>query len=295
MQSFEYLSPRSLKAALDAIGKKGSKYQLLAGGTNVVPEFREGTRRPALVVDLGRIKTLNYIRDKNGKISIGSMTTMADIIRSPIIKKHAPVLWNAASRFAGPVVRNRATIGGNLADASPAADSAVPLLALQARVRIKSRKAQRTVALEDFFTGYRKNVLRRGEILTEVVFPKPPRRIKPLYHKLGRRNAMAISVASVAIMLDMRGKTCMDATIALGAVAPTPIRAGKAEAVLKGKKVDVPLIRKCGEAAAKCTCPIDDIRASAEYRRTVCEVMVNRLICEGLGFENAFSNMNREE
>ena len=286
MQSFEYLSPKTLKAALDAIGKKGLRYKLVAGGTNVIPDLREGTQRPALVVDLGRIKTLNYIKDKNGKISIGSLTTIADIIKSPIIKKHAPVLWIAASKFAGPVVRNRATIGGNIVDGSPAADSAVPLMALQARVKIKNQKAQRTVSMERFFTGYKKNVLRRGEILTEVVFSKPPRRVKQLYHKLGRRNAMAISVASVAIMLDMKRKTCVDATIAMGALAPTPIRANRAEKTLIGKKVDIELIRKCGEMAAKSARPIGDIRASAEYRRTICEVLVNRLICEGLGLEN---------
>jgi len=286
MQSFEYLSPRTLKAALDTIAKKGLRYQILAGGTNVIPDLRGGTRKPGLVVDLRHITSLSYIKDKNEKISIGSLTTIADIIKSPVIKKHAPVLWKAASHFAGPVVRNRATIGGNLVDASPAADSAVPLLALQAKVRLRSRNGQRTVALEDFFTGYRKNVLRRGEILTEVVFSKPARSMKSLYHKLGRRNAMAISVASVAIMLDMKGKTCRGAAIAMGAVAPTPIRAGMAEEILIGQKIDKDLIRKCGVTAAKCTRPIDDIRASARYRRTVCEVMVNRLISEGLGLDN---------
>lgn len=285
MQSFEYLSPKTLKAALDTIAEKGLRYQILAGGTNVIPDLRDGNQKPSLVVDLGRITTLSYIKDKNGKISIGSLTTIADIIKSPVIKKHVPLLWQAATEFAAPVVRNRATIGGNLVDASPAADSAVPLLALRARVRLKSRKGQRTVALKDFFTGYRKNVLKRGEILTEVVFSKPPRRMKALYHKLGRRNAMAISVASAAIMLDMKGKTCRDAAIALGAVAPTPIRAGKAEEILIGHKIDGELVRKCGVTAAKCARPIDDIRASAEYRRTVSEVMVSRLISEGLGLE----------
>jgi CO/xanthine dehydrogenase FAD-binding subunit len=119
--------------------------------------------------------------------------------------------------------------------------------------------------------------------------------MKQFYHKLGRRNAMAISVASVAILLDMKRKICVDATIAMGALAPTPIRANRAEKTLIGKKVDIDLIKKCAEVAAKSTRPIDDIRATAEYRRTVCGVLVRRLISEGLGFENGFENANREE
>ena len=286
MQAFEYLSPKSLKAAFQAISSRGLNYEIIAGGTNFVPNLRDGTVRPKRVVDLGGLKTLSYIKEKNGLIKVGATTTIADLLKSPLIERQAPVLWAACSQFAGPVVRNRATVGGNLVDASPAADTAVPLLALKARVGLRSLDGQRTLALDKFFTGYRKTAIQSGEILTEVAFPIPHRGTKYGYHKLGRRNAMAISVASVAVVLQMVGKTCKDAAIALGAVAPTPLRIAKAEALLKGKKVDVELAQKCGEVVADCVKPIDDIRASAEYRRTVSQVLVSRVICEALELDS---------
>jgi carbon-monoxide dehydrogenase medium subunit len=286
MQAFDYVSPKSVKAAFQAIRGRGLNYKVVAGGTNFIPNLRDGTVRPKLVVDLGGLKTLNYIKEKNAQIKVGALTTIADLLKSPIIKKRAPVLWAACSQFAGPVVRNRATVGGNLMDASPAADTAVPLLALKAKVRLRSLNGQRTLALDEFFTGYRKTAIKSGEILTEVAFPIPPRGTKYGYHKLGRRNAMAISVASVAVVLEMTGKTCKGATIALGAVAPTPLRIAHAEALLKAKKVDVELAQKCGEMAAGSVKPIDDIRASADYRRTVSQVLVSRAICESLALDN---------
>lgn len=286
MQAFDYVSPKSLKAAFQAIRGKGLNYKIVAGGTNFVPNLRDGTVRPKRVVDLGGLKTLSYIKEKNGLIKVGATTTIADLLKSPIIKKRAPVLWAACSQFAGPVVRNRATVGGNLVDASPAADTAVPLLALKAQVRLRSLNGQRTLALDRFFTGYRKTAIQSGEVLTEVAFPIPSPGTKYAYHKLGRRNAMAISVASVAVLLEMKGNTCKDAAIALGAVAPTPLRIAKAEALLKGKNVDVELAQKCAEVVAGCVKPIDDIRASAEYRRTVSQVLVLRAICESLEFHN---------
>ena len=286
MQAFDYLSPKSLKAAFQAIRGKGLSYKVVAGGTNFVPNLRDGTVRPKVVVDLGGLKTLNYIKEKNGQIRVGTLTTIADLLKSPIIKKRAPVLWAACSQFAGPVVRNRATVGGNLVDASPAADTAVPLLALKAQVKLKSLNGQRTLSLDKFFMGYRKTAIKSGEILTEVAFPIPPRGTKYGYHKLGRRNAMAISVASVAVVLETKGKTCKDAAIALGAVAPTPLRIAKAEALLKEKKVDVELAQKCGDMVAGLVKPIDDIRASADYRRKVSQVLVTRVICESLELEN---------
>jgi len=287
MSGFDFLSPKSLIAALRAIDGKASTCKLLAGGTNVIPTLRDGTLKPRLVVDLGGIRALNYIREKQGWIQIGALTTIRDLLNSPLIKKKGSLLWEATHIFAGPLVRNRATVGGNLADASPAADTAVPLLALGARVKLRSLKGQRTVPLNRFFAGYQRTVIKPGEILTEVTFPVPARGRKQSYYKLGRRNAMAISVVSVAVLLQMKGKTCTDTAIALGAVAPTPLRVEKAEGILRGKKVDLELVKHCAQAAAKSVKPIDDIRASADYRRTLCEVLVHRMICQSLGLEDA--------
>jgi carbon-monoxide dehydrogenase medium subunit len=285
MNEFDFFSPENITSALRAISPKGLNYKLLAGGTNLIPYIREESARPNLVIDLSKIQALRYITEEKGLIRIGALTTISDLLDSKIIKNRVPLLWKAAGQFAGPVVRNRATVGGNLADASPAADSAIPLLALQAQVKLRSIKGQRTVRLEDFFTGYRQTVLKPGEILCEISFPIPGRDTKYAYHKMGRRNAMAISVVSVAVLLKMSGKKCQEAAIALGAVAPTPIRSREAEALLGKHTVDVDLARSCGEAAAQSVTPIDDMRASAEYRRNMCVYWVREAIVEGAGLQ----------
>ncbi|MBW1787533.1 MAG: xanthine dehydrogenase family protein subunit M [Deltaproteobacteria bacterium] len=286
MRGFDFLSPPSLTAALRAIEGRGRTYKIIAGGTNVIPNLRDGTIQPRLVVDLGDVKALRYIKEANGWIKIGAMTTISELRDSGLIKRRAPVLWEATHAFAGPLVRNRATIGGNLADASPAADTAVPLLALNARVRLRRIDGRRTIPLNAFFAGYRKTAMKPGEILTEIAFPVNPQGTKYGYHKLGRRNAMAVSVASVAVVLHMRGKTCVGAAVSMGAVASTPIRVKEAEALLKRSKVDPALAAQCGELAARKSRPIDDMRASADYRRTVCGTLVRRAICQSLGLED---------
>ncbi len=283
MNGFDFLSPESLNAALRAISTKGRNYKIIAGGTNLVPDMRSQSTSPGWVIDLTGIETLRYLKEERGLIRIGALTTISDLIDSKLIKNRAPLLWKAASHFAGPIVRNRATVGGNLVDASPAADSAVPLLALKAQVKLRSLKGQRTIPLDQFFADYRKTALRSGEILTEVAFPIPERTARFAYHKMGRRNAMAISVVSVGVLLKMKGETCSEAAIALGAVAPTPIRVLAVESLLQNNKVDLDLAKKCGELAAKSAHPIGDLRASADYRRQMCAVYVRKAICQTVG------------
>jgi carbon-monoxide dehydrogenase medium subunit len=283
MNDFDFLSPQSLNTALRAVSTKGRNYKIIAGGTNLVPDMRSQSISPRWVIDLGGIETLRFLKEERGLIRIGALTTMADLVDSKLVRNRAPLLWQAASHFAGPIVRNRATVGGNLVDASPAADSAVPLLALQAQVKLQSLKGKRTMPLEHFFADYRKTALRSGEILTEIVFPIPERTAKFAYHKMGRRNAMAISVVSVGVLLKMKGDICSEAAVALGAVAPTPIRVLKVESLLRNRKVDLALAKTCGELAAESAHPIDDLRASADYRREMCAVFVQKAICRSVG------------
>ena len=286
MSGFDFLSPKSLNSALQALSTKGRRSKLLSGGTNLVSDIRSQSVQPFWIIDLSGIQGLWYLKEERGLIRIGALTTISDLIDSKLIKNRVPLFWQAASHFAGPIVRNRATVGGNLVDASPAADSAVPLLALKAQVKLRSLKGQRTVPLDQFFVDYRKTAIRSGEILTEVHFPIPGRTATFAYHKMGRRNAMAISVVSVAALLKMKGDTCSEAAIALGAVAPTPIRLREAESLLQGKKVDWDLAKKCGELAAESVSPIDDLRASADYRRQMCAVYVREAICQSVGLKN---------
>jgi len=289
MKGFEFFAPASLQEALDLIDGKGRDYELLAGGTNLVPNIRDGSSTPLAVVDLGAVKTLRYIKEEEDMIKIGSLTTFSDILKSDLIKHRAVILREAVGKIAGPLIRNRATVGGNLVDASPAADSAVPLLALKAQLTLRSLKGDRTVPLARFFADYRKTLIEPGEILTEIVFPAPPKDSRFGYEKIGRRNAMAISVASVAVMLHMKEDTCTDACIALGAIAPTPIRLGEAEALLRDKVVNLDLAQRCGEIALKDAEPISDLRASSEYRRHVCDVLVRRTICRSLNIKEETS------
>lgn len=279
MKGFDFVSPISLTAALRAIDETGRRCKILAGGTNVIPDLRSGNIRPRLVLDLSRIKTLDYIREGKKGIKIGSLTTISRIHESALVQKRVPLLWEATRFFAGPLVRNRATVGGNLVDASPAADTAVPLLAHGAQVRLQSLNGRRTVPLNAFFTAYRKTIMSPGEILIEIEIPFDPQGSKYRYYKLGRRNAMAVSVVSLAVALHMNGKVCADAAVALGALAPTPLRMTAVEALLRGKEIDDELARQCGELAAESADPITDIRASAEYRRIVCRNMVHQMIC----------------
>jgi CO/xanthine dehydrogenase FAD-binding subunit len=295
MRDFDFLAPKSLNAALRAIGEKGLAYTLLAGGSNVIPDLRAGSATSGLIVDIGGIRSLKYIKEEKGTVRIGALVTLAELLDSQLIRNRAPVLWEAARRFAGPLVRNRATVGGNLAEASPAADTAVPLLALKARVKLERLQGARTVGLDAFLVGYRKNALKPGEMVTEVSFPIPPPETKQGYCKMGRRRAMAISVVSVAALVKMNGKSCLDVSLALGAVAPTPLRALEAESLLRGRIVSKGAVRKCAKAAAAEAQPIDDLRASAAYRRRICQVLVNRTLCQALGLDDEGSAPAKEE
>jgi carbon-monoxide dehydrogenase medium subunit len=275
----DYIQPRSLKEPLKLARKSREKVTFIGGGTNVIPDMRAGAIKPAVLIDLSHLKNLSYIKEDKKKIRIGALTTISEIASSKPIQEHAPILSQAAQQLGNPLVRNRATIGGNLADASPAADTAVPLLALGAEVVTASEGGKaRQVPIDQFFIGPNRTILKKGEIIKEVNFAKPNSKTKTGYFKLGLRNAMAISIASVAVIMEMRNGGCERAKIALGAVAPTPIRAYRTEEMLMGKEITVELIKTCCNEVAKEVRPISDIRASAEYRREMTSVILGRLI-----------------
>lgn len=285
MKNFEFQRPETIEDALKAIDGMGERCKIVAGGTNLVPNLRSGALRPELVIDLGGIEQLKKIELDGETVKIGAMATFAEIIGSSVIKERASILWEAASHIAGPLVRNRATLGGNLVDASPAADSAVPLLALDVEVTLLGNSGERAVSLGEFFLGYRKVDLKPGELLTGVSFKAPADNISQAFYKLGRRGAMAISVVSAGVLLEANQAGCLRARIALGAVAPTPIRALAAEQVLVGSQIDAKLADSAGELASAATDPVSDIRATADYRSKVCGVLVRRLVmkCAGIG------------
>lgn len=282
MQSeIELHRPRNLTEVLTLLSQYGPDGKLLAGGTNMVVELRDGHHNGKSLVDLSHLEELRGISKQDGYIMIGGGTTISELIDHPLIGAHAGILKEAARLFANPLVRNRATVAGNLVDASPAADTAPPLLALNAEVQLMSQTATRWIKLENFITGVRKTLLQPGEVMVAIRWPVPPARSAGAYTKVGLRKADAISVLSVAVMitLDETG-VCSQTSIALGAVAPKPFRAHEAEALLTGKVPDTALIAETAHLAAESTRPIDDIRGTAAYRKRVVAITVRRLLTQ---------------
>ncbi len=251
---------------------------IIAGGTDLIPEIRAGRRSPSQVVDL-RLLPLTDIVVEADRIRVGARVTFADILTSDAIEAEFPALVEAAAQLGGPPIRNRATLGGNLVNASPAADGAPPLLAYDASVAIVGLGGEREVPLPEFFHRPGQTVLIPGEILTEIRMPRPEGHTTSSFMKYGPRNAMAISVVSVAVRVTGDGLGGVDDTrIALGAVAPTPIRAEGAERIVTAEGLGTDAVASASAAAAEACSPIGDIRSTAEYRRHLVEVLVRRLL-----------------
>ena len=275
----EYIRPKNVRDVLQRMKKLKGRGKLVAGGTNVIPDMRAKAIKPQALIDISHLKNHSYIKEEKKRILIGSLTTISDLASSKVIGHYAPIFYEAAQQLGNPLVRNRATIGGNLADASPAADTAVPLLALEALVVTEKNGGKgRQIPIDQFFLGPNETVLRPDEIIREVIIPKPSPNSKMAYIKLGLRNAMAISVVSLAVLMEMEKGKCKKARISLGAVAPTPIRAYRTEEILTEKKITPELIEICSKEVSKEVSPISDIRARAEYRKSMASVLLKRLI-----------------
>ncbi len=252
---------------------------LIAGGTNVIPDLRARAIRPQVLIDISQLKGLSYIKEDKKTIHIGALTTISEIATSKIIQKWAPLLSQAAHQLGNPLVRNRATIAGNLADASPAADTAVPLLALEAMIVIQGGK-EKQVPVHQLFVGPNQTVLKRDEMIREVIVPKFNPHVRTAYFKLGLRNSMAVSVVSMAVLIEMEKTFCKKARISCGAVAPKPIRVYRIEEMLENHEVTERLLGECCETIGKEISPISDIRASKEYRTEMATVLLRRGIRE---------------
>ena len=275
----ELFRPQNLVEALRLLAQHRPDGKPLAGGTNVIVELRDGHHNCKSFVDLSRLEELRGIKIQDGYVVIGGGTTITDLIHNPLIDEHASILKEAAQVFANPLVRNRATVAGNLVDASPAADTAPPLLALNAEIQLMSQSAIRWVKLNDFITGVRKTLLQPDELVAAIRWPVPSLRSVGAYAKVGLRKADAISVLSAAVMLEVNESgLCQKAAIALGAVAPRPFRVHDAEVTLLGKPLAPEQIAIAVRLAAEATRPIDDIRGAASYRKRVSEVTVRRLL-----------------
>lgn len=275
----EYFSPKTISEAFALMRRWKGKAKVIAGGTNVIPEIRAKFLKKKILVDFNHLKTLSYIKEEKKRIRIGGLTTIAEIASSEVVQKYGPVLSGAAHQLGNPLVRNRATIAGNLADASPAADTAVPLLALEAMiVTDRDGGKGRQIPIDQFFLGPNRTVLKHDEMIREIFFSKIDPDSKMAYIKLGLRNAMAISVVSIAVLLEIDKDHCQKARVSLGAVAPKPIRAYEIEEMLVNQAISQELIKACCAKVEKEINPISDIRASADYRRSMTSILLKRAL-----------------
>jgi CO/xanthine dehydrogenase FAD-binding subunit len=282
---FEYLAPKTIDEALSLLAQHKGKTKVIAGGTDIVPQLkRREIKPPQYLIDLKNVPNWDYIKyDKVGGLTLGALATIQAVETSSIIREKFSVLAQAAESMASPQVRNRGTIAGNISNAVPSADSAPALLTLEASLKLISHKGSRTVNVEDFFSGPNQTVLADDEILQEIQIANLPPHSQGIYLKLGPRKSMDLAIVGVAVVVIAEDGLCTDIRIALGAVAPTPIRAKKAEAILKGHNFSDELIEKAAQAAAGQSKPIDDHRASAEYRKEMVKVLTRRAIKQAIG------------
>ena len=284
----EYINATTIEEVLQALSKKGERARIVAGGTDLILELERGVRKGIeTLIDVTRIPDLDHITiDEDNVIHLGPLVTHNHCVESRLIRARAYTLARAAWEVGAPQIRNRSTIAGNLITASPANDTITPLMALDASITLQSTKGTRTIPLKDFYTGVRKTVMQPDEMLVDISFPAMEATARGTFVKLALRRAQAISIIDVALILDtstslntsLDADTIKSASIALGAVAPTIIRAGEAEKYLVGKTLRNEVIEEAARLTMNSCKPIDDIRSSAAYRSEMVRVCTLRAL-----------------
>jgi aerobic carbon-monoxide dehydrogenase medium subunit len=282
MRRFDYVKTKSLGETLELLAQHGEKAHLLAGGTDVLVKLKQGELAPEILVDIKGIRGLSGIEYRAGEgMKIGPLTTIREIETSPVIREHLPVLSYAAHLLGSVQVRHRATIGGNLCNALPSADTGPYLIAMGARVSVLGPTGERKMLVEDIFAASGKNSLGVGEIVTSIEIPAWPRHTGGAYIKHAIKNAVDVAIVcvGVAVVTDPKAKSFEEARIVLGAVGPRPIRAREAEAYLKGKAIEDEVMAKAGEMASQDARP----RTTVEYKTEMVEVLTKRALRQAIG------------
>ncbi|HWQ43488.1 MAG TPA: xanthine dehydrogenase family protein subunit M [Desulfosporosinus sp.] len=278
MSSFTYIAPMTVEETLSILHKQGPMARVAAGCTNIMPEIVSKKITEGVLVDISGLDELRGIDVVDNKITVGALTTINQLIHSEVIEHRATVLWQACRQFADPLVRNRATLCGNVAKASPAADGVVPLLALEATVNVESlRTGKRELPIEEFLMGPGKTALKPDELILSVSF-QAAQELLGFFIKFGLRKAMAISLINIAVVFELTGKTITQPRIALGSVAPTALRARQTEAFLRGREITPEVLSQAAELVKGEISPIGDLRASGEYRLHLAGVLLRRAI-----------------
>lgn len=283
MKSFEFLTPRSLDEALEFMTRHVPHLKPLAGGTDLLVDLKHTQNGPRVVMDLRHVPELRGIEETPTGLRIGAMVTHTEIQRAPLVAQYAPAMIAAAATIGAVQTRNMGTIGGNLVSCVPSLDSGPVLVALDAQVTVAGAEATRAMPIMDFFVGPRKTALEPDELLVDIVIPTVMLSRPTSFLKFGLRKGQALALVNAAASVAVVDGRIAETRIALGAVAPTVIRAVSAERVVTGKKVgDTAALREAAERAVTEARPIDDFRASATYRRELIAVGTFRVLEEAL-------------
>ena len=283
LPNFEYMVPKTIGEACNLLLELSKGAKVFAGATDIIPPMRDKAFTVDYLIDLKHIPGMKYIEyDETEGLKIGALTTLREIETSPLVKEKNPAVAHAAKVVASTQIRAKGTMAGNLCNASPSADTPPILLAQNAKVLVQGPNKDRYIMMDDFFVGFKKTALEPGEIVTGFVIPPLKEGESAAYIKHAVRKAMDLAIIGVAVKLTMDGDVCKDARIALGAVAPTTMRARNAEKALIGRKLTDDVIVEASLAARDECSPISDIRASAEYRRDMIRVFTKRAIKQAL-------------
>jgi carbon-monoxide dehydrogenase medium subunit len=275
--SFDYHAPTTLDEAIALLGRLGDTAKILAGGQSLIPAMRFRLASPEVLVDIGRIRDLAYVEERGDHLAIGAMTREHAIEASPVVAASYPLLLDTAKVIADPLVRNKATVGGNLAHADPANDHPATMLAYGAQIVARGGAGTRTIAIDDLFVGLFETSLAPGEILTEIRIPKPAAGSGGAYLKIERKVG-DYAVAAVAVQLELAGAAIKTIRIGLTNVSPIPIRAKAAEAALAGKQPSDAVLEAAGKAAAAECDPSADLRGQVDYKRDLVRVITKRAV-----------------
>ncbi len=279
---FEYKIPKTIEEACDLLWQAEGKSKIIAGGTDLVIGLRNGDQSPQVIIDITRIEELRKIGEMNGVLSIGAAITHSELASSSWVKKYGKVLSDAASEIGSPQVRNLGTIGGNIINASPAADTIPPLMVLNAMGRVVSKEGERQVPLYQLFKGPYETNLKPYELLTQVIFLKLPSDMRSSFVRLARREAMAIARMSVAVVFQIERGKIEDIRIAVGSVTPTPQRMLEAETFLKGKPLDEASFQKASHKVSEKMISQSGIRPTTSYKKPVVEALFIRAMRKAL-------------
>lgn len=274
---FDYYAPRSLPEAVALLQEYGYEAKILAGGQSLIPAMRFRLSMAPVLIDINEIEGLGYVRESDGTLAIGAMTREAALEASAVVQARYPMLADAAKVIADPLVRNRATVGGNLAHADPANDHPAVMLAYGAELVALGPDGTRTIAIDDFFTGLFETTLESHEILTEIRIPTPGAGSGGAYLKMERKVG-DYAVSAVAAQVTMDGDVCRAARVALTNVSPVPMRSAGAEAALRGQRIDDDVLEAAGKAAAEECDPSADLRGSVAYKRDLTRILTKRAV-----------------